>query len=140
MWKDGDRTNCSLRRIVATTAKRKIFLSATPVFNKKQDFLNETNLLTQKYCITSSTKSVSKCLDFQPRIESILVELNQAERNLYNAVENVTSINQILTELTRNCFLDSPTHPQYTNTRAVCGSLFTAAAKQTRIFIWRKAT
>ena len=59
---------------------------------------------------------------------------------LYNAVENVTSINQILTELTRNCFLDSPTHPQYTNTRAVCGSLFTAAAKQTRIFIWRKAT
>ena len=80
---------------IAKRAKRKIFLSATPVFNTKKDFLNETRLLTQEYCITASTKSVSKCLDFQPRIESILVKLNDAEMNLYNAIKNVSSINQI---------------------------------------------
>lgn len=80
---------------IARHAKRKIFLSATPVFNTKKDFLNETRLLTQEYCITASTKSVSKCLDFQPRIESILVNLNGAEMNLYNAIKNENSINQI---------------------------------------------
>ena len=84
----------SLKKI-CSRSKRKIFMSATPIFNKQADFKNEINLLSETYSITASTKAVSKCLDFQPRIESVLVNLNPAEESLYWAIKNESSINSL---------------------------------------------
>lgn len=84
----------SLRKI-CKRAKRKIFMSATPIFNKQADLKNEIDMLTEEYSITSSTKSVSKCLAFQPRIESVLVDLNAPEKRLYDAISSVDAINPL---------------------------------------------
>jgi superfamily II DNA or RNA helicase len=92
--KTDSRRYKSLQKI-SQRAKRRIFMSATPIFNKMADLKNEIELLTPEYSITSSTKSVSKCLDFQPRIESVLVDLNKPERKLYNAIKNVEIINPL---------------------------------------------
>lgn len=73
---------------ICSRAKRKIFMSATPIFNTEKDLINESKLLKpeDEFSRTSSTKSISKCLDFQPKIESVLVELNNSEKELYNAI------------------------------------------------------
>lgn len=92
--KTDSRRYKSLQKI-CKRAKRKIFMSATPIFNKQADFKNEIDLLTDDFSITASTKSVSKCLDFQPRIESVLVDLNKPEMRLYNAISNIEKINPL---------------------------------------------
>ena len=80
---------------ICKRAKRKIFMSATPIFNKQADFKNEIEFLTPDFSITASTKSVSKCLDFQPRIESVLVNLNEPEMQLYKKVKLFDEINPL---------------------------------------------
>lgn len=84
----------SLEKITAR-AKRKILLSATPIFNNEEDWENERNLLDNNFTITSSTKAIAKCLDFQPRIESVLVDLNDVDLELYNKIDCLGGINNL---------------------------------------------
>lgn len=65
--------------------KFKIFLTATPIFNSEQDYLNITSLLrynNQTFATTTTLQSEANCYDFQLSIQMQPFQLNPEEDNI----------------------------------------------------------
>lgn len=65
--------------------KFKVFLTATPIFNSEQDYVNITSLLNyndQTFATTATLQGEANCYDFQLNIKMQPVKLNCEEKNI----------------------------------------------------------